>query len=355
MGVVAVLATLAGTFVALVSASPAAAIPGGDITQVCTGTTSPDGTTFTLTDDCGPVETPLTVPPGITTVDGGGEFTISATDSANAQWHGGIVTNETAGQTMNIQNVTISGPEAGFVISTISTNVLYGIWFNDAGGSVSDVIVEHIWQQPNPQSPSNQTGRAIRADAVTAERTVTISNGTEVRDYQKSGFEARSLGALMTMDLSGSTAGPPHACRASLRRTRCRMWVRRARSPENEIIGSGDQYGPPDGGGNGTAILLSGANNVTVDQNIITGTNTDIGVSVSANSNNITISFNEIGRTVEDDYADPTGIGIDVDHPSSSATLICNTFSSWNQNISGAVQISCTELPDGTECRAVHG
>ncbi len=353
MAVVAVVATLAGTFVALVSASPAAAIPGGDITQVCTGTT--DGTTFTLTDDCGPVETPLTVPPGITTVDGGGEFTISATDSANAQWHGGIVTNETAGQTMNIQNVTISGPEAGFVISTISTNVLYGIWFNDAGGSVSNVIVDHIWQQPNPQSPSNQTGRAIRADAVSAERTVTISDGTEVRDYQKSGFEARSLGALMTMDLSGSTAGPPHALPGFIAQNAVSYVGAAGTIAGNEIIGSGDQYGPPDGGGNGTAILLSGANNVTVDQNIITGTNTDIGVSVSANSNNITISFNEIGRTVEDDYADPTGIGIDVDHPTSSATLICNTFSSWNQNISGAVQISCTELPDGTECEPYTG
>ncbi len=86
---------------------------------------------------------------------------------------------------------------------------------------------------------------------------------------------------------------------------------------------------------------MSGAHDVTIDQNTITGTNTDVGVSVSAGSNNITISFNEIGRTVEDDYADPAGVGIDVDHPTSSATLICNTFSAWNTNIAGAVQMSC--------------
>ena len=296
------------------------------------------------------METPLTVPPGITTVNGGG-FTISAIDSALAQWTGGIVTNETAGQTMNIQNVTISGPPAGFVVSTLANNVVYGIWFNDAGGSVSDVIVEHIWQQPNPASPSNQTGRAIRADAVTAARTVEITN-TEVRDYQKSGFEPRSLGALMTMNLSGSIAGPPHDLRGFIAQNAVSYVGAAGTIVGNEIIGSGEQYAGIDGGANGTAILLSGANNVTVDSNTITGTNTDVGVSVSAGSNNITISFNEIGRTVEDDYADPAGVGIDVDHPTSSATLVCNTFSAWNTNIAGAVQMSCEPLPDGTECVA---
>ena len=43
----------------------AAAIPGGDITTVCAGTIN--GTTFTLTANCGEVTSPLTVPPGITT------------------------------------------------------------------------------------------------------------------------------------------------------------------------------------------------------------------------------------------------------------------------------------------------
>jgi hypothetical protein len=150
-GAVAGVMTVPG--VVLLTPTTAAAIPGGDITEVCTGETSPDGTTFTLNADCGPVETELTVPPDITTINGGG-FTISAMDPTVApfQWTGGIVTNETAGQTMNIQNVTIAGPEDGFVLSTNSNFVVYGIWFDDAGGSVSDVIVEHIWQQPTPQA-----------------------------------------------------------------------------------------------------------------------------------------------------------------------------------------------------------
>ncbi len=86
-----------------------------DITTVCTGVT--DGGTFTLTADCGPVTEPLPVPATITTLDGGG-FTISATDVGGEQWDGGIVTNAGPGQTMNIQNVTISGPATGFQLAT---------------------------------------------------------------------------------------------------------------------------------------------------------------------------------------------------------------------------------------------
>ena len=87
---------------------------------MCAGTT--DGTTFTLTADCGAVTTSLTVPAAITTVDGGGH-TISATDLNGAdptvhtpipQFNGAIVTNAGAGQTMNIRNVTITGPATGF-------------------------------------------------------------------------------------------------------------------------------------------------------------------------------------------------------------------------------------------------
>ena len=129
---------------------------------------------------------------------------------------------------------------------------------------MSDVIVEHIWQQPTA-SPSNQTGRAIRADAVTAERTVDITN-TEVRDYQKSGFEPRSLGALMTMNLSGSTAGPPHELRGFIAQNAVSYVGAAGTIVGNAIIGSGDQYGRhPPGDANGTAILMSGANNVTID------------------------------------------------------------------------------------------
>src|SRR5690242_21063584 len=70
----------------------AALIPGGDITAVCAGVTN--GSTFTLNADCGPVDSSLTVPANITTVDGAGH-TISADDNGQGvpQFNGGIVAN----------------------------------------------------------------------------------------------------------------------------------------------------------------------------------------------------------------------------------------------------------------------
>jgi len=121
----------------------------------------------------------------------------------------------------------------------------------------------------------------------------------------------------------------------------------------NTIVGSGD-LGPPVCAGQVpsavTGVLLFGAHDVTVDHNTITGAGTDQGVSVTAASTNITISFNQVGRTAPD-TPDPTGHGIDVGDES-SATLICNTFTGWNINIVGAMQIGCTPLPDGIECHA---
>ena len=80
---------------------------------------------------------------------------------------------------------------------------------------------------------------------------------------------------------------------------------------------------------------------------MITGAGTDLGVSVS-NSTNVTI-IQQASAAPPPTPPDP-GTGIDVFHPTSRAALICNTFSGWNTNIVGAVQISCTPLPNGTEC-----
>jgi hypothetical protein len=348
-------------FVALAPAASAAPIPGGDITTVCAGTTN--GATFTLTADCGDVTSPLTVPASITTVDGG-SHTISATDIGGPQFSGGIVTNATSGQTMNIQNVAISGPATGFQLPAncpSGTNfVIYGIWFNDASGAVNNVTIDHIFQIQGAFG-SCQTGRAIRADGGGTARTVNITN-TVVKDYQKSGFEARGS---MTMNVSGSTAGPPHDLRGLIAQNAVSIVGATGTIANNTIIASGDQTPGFGGSTDGTGVLLFGAHDVTVDHNTITGAGTDVGVSVTADTTNAVISFNEIGRTAAD-TPDPTGIGIAVDAPGlklspealqptqgpSTATLICNTFSGWNTNIVGAVQMSCNPLPNGTECVA---
>jgi uncharacterized repeat protein (TIGR01451 family) len=363
LAVVAIMLTalaVPGAFTPGGGVANAALISGGDITAVCAGIENPIGT-YTLTANCGDVTSPLTVPLGITTVDGGG-FTISATDLANPldptdhtipQFNGGIVTN-TPGQTMNIQNVTITGPADGFSLcgpgAPGANAVLYGIFFDRAaGGSVSNVTVQHIFQFQNGAFGSCQTGRAIRAEN---SGTLTITN-TKVMDYQKSGIEARGT---TTMNLSGSTVGPSHPLEGLIAQNGVLFLGGAAGTAENNtIFGSGDAQPGVGGNSAGTAVLLFGARNVTVTNNTLTSPagrpGTDYGISVVAGSSGIVISFNKVNRLGPDD-PDTAGIGIDVHTPDSMATVICNTFSQWRINIVGAEQIACTPLPDGTVCRA---
>jgi hypothetical protein len=321
----------------------AAPIPGGPITTACVGTTN--GTTFTLTQNCGDVTSPVTVPAGITTVDGGG-FTLSATDTELNQWNGGILT-VPAGQTATIENLTVTGPAAGFSVTTLAGDVVYGIFFDDSSGAVNNVTVENIFQQQTA-SPSVNTGTAIRSQGATAGRTVTITN-THVLNYQKNGIDGRNS---MTMNVSNSTIGPPKDFEGLVAANGL-AYVSGAGGTVtgNTIDGSGDEQppGPPGGGTDATAVILFDATNVTLDNNVITGAKTDIGIAVQAGSSGITISNNLITRTSVD-VPDPTGHGVDVDWPDSSATLICNTFSNWNFNIVGALQISCTTPPSGAVC-----
>ena len=230
--------------------------------------------------------------------------------------------------------------------------MLYGIFFNGAGGgSVTNVTVDHIFQFQNGAFGSCQTGRAIRADN---SGTVTITN-TVVRDYQKSGFEPRGS---TIMNLSGSTAGPSHPLEGLISQNGV-SYVGAAGTVENNtIFGSGNAQPGVGGNGAGTAVLLSGAHDVTVTNNTLTSPaaprpGTDIGISVSAGSSTgIVISFNRVNR-LGPDVPDTSGLGIDVFTPDGSkATLICNTFSQWITNVVGAEQIACTPLPNGSECQA---
>ena len=357
--------------VLLIGGGVASAIPGGSITG-CPGAlsgTAPNQT-YTLSGPCA-TTAPLTIDPGITTLNGNGQI-ISASDTPVNQWNGGIV-EIPAGQTVAISNLTVSGPATGFSMSTLANNVLYGIWFMGASGSVSGVTVEHIWAQPNPGG-TPLAGKGIRADGPGA---VTISH-TTVTDYAKNGMDARQS---MTMDVSGSTIGPPHNEEGFIAPNGM-VYLGGASGlvTGNTIFGEGDE-GPGVGGStDGDGILLLGATNVTITHNILTGDpstpGTDIGITVSGGidfggpSTGIVISNNTIGRSAPD-VPDPFGIGVLVcssdstvvaalcdleageDAGISSATLTCNTFSNnWNTNILGALQIGCTSLPPGTVCQS---
>ena len=348
-------------------ANAAPPISGGDITTVCTGTIS--GSTFTLTADCGPVGSALTVPSTITTVDGGGHI-ISAgpTNEAGGVYTGAVLTNATSGQTMNIENLTITGPPAGFTFTipadTCSSYFpgLFGIFFNDASGSVTNATVLNMFQTRTPESAACIVGHSIRADGVTGPRTVNITN-TQVSNYQRGGMFASGS---VTVNVSDSTIGPGSPVPFSIAQnavqwSNCCTQSNGSVAPSGKITNStivGTNFlstGPVDPTtSSSTAVLLYGARSVTVDRNTITG-GSDIGISVTAGSTDSTISFNAINRPTPP-VPDSFGHGVDVTSDSAATTrLICNTFSGWKKNIVGARQGPCITtppLPPGAECHA---
>ena len=109
----------------VMAAPPAAAdVPIG---SVCDVTTTP--TTITLNADCVTTEA-LTIPNGVT-LNGGGN-TITAYDpdpSTGDTYTGAVVTNAAGATTMNIENLTITGPDGGFPFSfprTVATRRFQG-------------------------------------------------------------------------------------------------------------------------------------------------------------------------------------------------------------------------------------
>ncbi len=302
--------------------------------------------TFTLTGNCD-TTVPIVVPSSVT-LNGAG-FTITASDMTPGSFNGGVVT-ATATGIMHVENLKIQGKFTFSGSCGTRPLGLYGIWFNNANGSVSNVTVTGI-----TENSGCQDGRAIEADAVTRSRTVTISN-TTVSDYNKSGITASgTTSGTMTLNVSGSTIGPPPSLVGLIAQNGLEYLAGTTGTTQNSTIyGSGD--GVQDT--SGTAVLLDSATNVTLTHNTLTGAGSDDGIYVYQ-STGITISFNAVGRTTPDS-PDIDGVGIPVcssNSPAvvavcgtvsvfSSATLTCNSFSGWKTNIVGAVQaVPCTTPP----------
>ncbi len=310
-------------------ASASAADPS--VTSACAGTTN--GNTFTLTADCTTTE-PLTLANG-QTLDGAGH-TITGNDPAGGFFKGGLVTNAAAGDTITIRNLTVSGPAGGF--GTDCAPPLTGIFFNDASGSVTNVTVKDITQHGGCQ-----LGLGIRANGVAASRTVTLTNVT-VTGYQKGGLVASGS---MTMNVSDSTVGPPDAAAGRP----AQNGVQYSNTAPGSSAGAGGSVTNtnivgsfyPTGDTDSTAVLLYGANNVTLANNTITGVGTNVGVFVTGNSSGVLVESNSIGATGPPQPG--TGIYLAT---GSSATLVGNTFSGWTTNIIGTTQAPCVGTTSGT-------
>ncbi len=321
---------LCTTAVPVILPGAVAAAAGTGVETACAGMLS--GSTFTLGADCD-TTVPLTIPDGVT-LDGAGH-TISAHDLAGTpgSFNGAVLSN--TGTSMSIEDLTVRG--TGFTQTqppgSCGRATLNGIWFNGAGGSVTNVTVTGITESSNCQ-----VGRAIVGTG-TAGQTLTIS-GTTVSDYNKNGIQASG----MTMNVSGSTIGSPASLKGVTGQNGL-VYIAGAtgNTSASSIYGSG--YGSELNAN--TAVLLFGATNVTLTNDTITGDGTDIGVAVASNSTGAIIDRNQIGRTAPD-VPDSFGLGVELD-PGSSATVTCNTFTGWKTDLSGVPPqppcITTTELP----------
>jgi hypothetical protein len=327
LGLVAAALVVSSGLVVL-GAVGAAGTSDPSVETACSGTLS--GSAFTLTADCD-TTIPLTIPDGVT-LNGAGH-TITAHDVTPGSFNGAVLSN--AGTSMNVEDLTIMG--TGFTQTqppgSCGRATLNGIWFNGAGGSVTNVTVTGITESSNCQ-----VGRAIVANG-TVGQTLTITD-TTVSDYNKDGMHAYG----MTMNVSDSTIGSP----ASLKGVTGQNGLvyqdgATGTTSDSTIYGSG--YGS-DANAN-VAALLFGATNVTLTGDTITGDGTDIGVDVASNSTGAIVDRNQIGRTAPD-VPDNFGFGVELD-PGSTATVTCNTFSGWNTDLSGVPPqppcITTTELP----------
>ena len=298
------------------------------VETACSGTLS--GFAFTLSADCDTTIT-LTIPDGVTL--NGAAHTITAHDVTPGSFNGAVLSN--AGTSMNVEDLTIMG--TGFTQTqppgSCGRATLNGIWFNGAGGSVTNVTITGITESSNCQ-----VGRAIVANG-TSGQTLTITD-TTVSDYNKDGMHAYG----MTMNVSDSTIGSPAPLKGVTGQNGL-VYQDGATGTTSGSTINGSGYGNANNAN--TAVLLFGATNVTLTGDTITGDGTDIGVAVASNSTGAIVDRNQIGRTAPD-VPDSFGFGVELD-PGSTATVTCNTFSGWKTDLSGVPPqppcITTTELP----------
>lgn len=285
------------------------------------------GTTYTLDANCTATAT-IHVPDGVTLNGAGHTITVEGS------FAGAVV--ENGGATMSIENLTVQGSN----LSTATCNDILGIFFNNAGGSLTNVHVEGMTRHNGCQ-----TGIGIRITATSAQ-TVTITGSTS-SGSQKSELVASGP---VTVNVSGSTFGPPHLMPGVI-----------AQNTVQYSSGAGGTFtgntviGAPSGreDSESTGMIIFGASNLTVTNNTIGGAGTDIGIAVF-DTTDATISGNHITVTPA-----PPGvpnhfgtIGVFVDENSSRVITTGNTFSGWEDNVIDARTepyiVTTSPLPDGT-------
>lgn len=328
-----IVTSIAGT---VPGAGPARA--DADITGACAGNVSQ--ATFTLTANCDTTQ-PLVVPDGYTVNGGGHEITAHG-------YQGSVVTNAntSGGGTMTLENLTVRGTGLLCDIGGPPPPPTVGVLFHNASGAMTDVQVLDISSHTTCMYAH---AIMIESEPAAGRQTVNIT-GVTAAGFERTGLLVRGTA---TVDVTGSTFGPPDLTVTSpggIAQNSVQIGSGALAGPTggtftgNDVIGTG--FGAT--GNSSTGMLLVSTTDLTVSGNTFSGTGTDHGISLWGQQNNLVISRNQIDRSPEDrpGFTDLNGFGVYVrpeDYPQTGTTLICNTFSGWNQNLVRITQPPCVQ------------
>jgi hypothetical protein len=261
------------------------------------------------------------------TVDGAGH-TLTADSSPDA-WVGAVLRN--AGSSMNISDLTVTGQNLGGACDA-GDNRLMGIYYQDAGGSVTNTSIDGI-----TQGDGCQEGIAVYIKSTDPTPDAVTADHVSVTNYQKGGVTVTGQGADLT--LTNSSIGPAGAPDgSSMSQQIAANGLQISFGATGTVHGTtvaGNEW-DVDGNWSATAVLIYQAAGAVFTQNTVNGADTDEGVYVSG-SDQVTVADNTIERTVSaSDTLDLWGIGIDLGDGGNSNTLVADNYlNGWNINSLG--------------------
>ena len=224
--------------------------------------------TFTLTGDC-TTDTTLMLRDGWT-LDGAG-YTITAIDpSASVDFTGPVLTNEivAGGASMDISDVAIDGN-----FDDGCSSSLFGVKFDGASGSLTHSTISDI---KYGSGSGCQSGNSVDINNLGGSTRLAVTvNDVHVTGMQKTGIRANGKVALHLTDSTVASSDLDLITASnSLQISRgARAYV------------AHNTFGGNDWDGNdlwsASGVLLYGAENVTFTRNVVTGTDTDLGLYVS--------------------------------------------------------------------------
>jgi len=287
-----------------------------------------------------------TVDPAASTIDLAGDVTTSQTayvydgytvngngHTLTAQsptpWVGAVLRND--GTSMNLADLTVTGQNLGGACDSGDSRLM-GVYFKDAGGSITNTSITGI-----TQGDGCQEGIALYIKGTDGQPHAVTADDVTVRNFQKGGVTVTGSGADLT--LTNSDIGPAgQADGSSMSQLIAANGLQisfGATATVHHTTVAGNEW-DVDGNWSSTAVLIYQAAGADFTQNTVNGADTDEGVYVSG-SNNVTVTDNTIERTVSaDEVLDLWGIGVDLGDGGNSNTLVAdNYFDGWNINSLG--------------------